>query len=102
MESSFIALASITFLAAFVNGALGYGFSSLTVPVGLLFFANRLLNPALVLIEVVINLYVLFINRSAIGAVWKRVYPILIGLLPGVALGSYLLASIHPDWLKFG
>ena len=22
------------------------------------------------------------------------------GLLPGVALGSYLLASIHPDWLK--
>jgi uncharacterized membrane protein YfcA len=25
----------------------------------------------------------------------------LIGLLPGVALGSYLLASIHPGWLKF-
>jgi uncharacterized membrane protein YfcA len=102
MEPGFVALALITLLAAFVNGALGYGFSSLTVPVGLLFFANRVLNPALVLIEVFINLYVLFINRASVPAVWKRVYPILIGLAPGVALGSYLLASIHPGWLKFG
>jgi uncharacterized protein len=101
MEPSFIALAFITLLAAFVNGALGYGFSSITVPVGLLFFANRILNPALVLVEVVLNLYVLFINRGSVRGVWKRVYPILLGLLPGVALGSYLLASIHPGWLKF-
>ena len=101
MESGFLALALITLLAAFVNGALGYGFSSLTVPVGLLFFANRILNPALVLIEVFINLYVLVINRASLPAVARRVYPILIGLLPGVALGSYLLASIHPAWLKF-
>src|ERR1700716_252525 len=102
MDPGFVALALITLLAAFVNGALGYGFSSLSVPVALLFFTNRVLNPALVLIEVCINLYVLFINRASVTAVWKRVYPILIGLLPGVALGSYLLASIHPGWLKFG
>ena len=101
MEPGFLALVVITLLAAFVNGALGYGFSSLTVPVGLLFFANRVLNPALVLIEVFVNLYVLFINRASVPAVWRRVYPILIGVLPGVALGSYLLASIHPGWLKF-
>src|SRR5258706_15886210 len=101
MEPGFIALALIPFLAAFVNGALGYGFSSLTVPVGLLFYTNRILNPALVLIEVFINLYVLFINRASVPAVWKRVYPILIGLLPGVAAGSYVLSLIHPGWLKF-
>jgi uncharacterized membrane protein YfcA len=101
MEPSVLALIAITLTAAFVNGALGYGFSSLTVPVGLLFFSNRILNPALVLIEVFINLYVLFINRASIPAVWRRVYPILVGLAPGVVLGSYLLASIHPGWLKF-
>jgi uncharacterized membrane protein YfcA len=101
MEPGFLVLALITLLAAFVNGALGYGFSSLTVPVALLFFTNRVLNPALVLVEVFINLYVLFINRASVPAVWKRVYPILIGLLPGVAAGSYLIASIHPGWLKF-
>jgi len=100
MEPGILALVAITLAAAFVNGALGYGFSSLTVPVGLVFFANRVLNPALVVVEVFINLYVLVINRAAIRAVWKRVWPIIIGLLPGVALGSYLLASLHPDWLK--
>jgi len=102
MDSSILVLLGITFFAAFVNGALGYGFSSLTVPVALLFHTSRILNPALVLIEVFINLYVLFINRGSVRAVWGRVYPILIGLLPGVALGSYVLASIHPGWLKFG
>jgi uncharacterized protein len=100
LSSGLFALVAITFLAAFVNGALGYGFSSLTVPVGLVFLANRVLNPALVLIEVCINLYVLVINWSGLRAVWRRVMPIIVGLLPGVALGSYLLASIHPDWLK--
>jgi uncharacterized membrane protein YfcA len=101
LDTSVIVLLSITFFAAFVNGALGYGFSSLTVPVALLFYTNRILNPALVLIEVFINLYVLFINRESIPAVWKRIYPILIGLLPGILLGSYLLASLHPGWIKF-
>src|SRR5438552_4744289 len=96
-----IVLVGITLFAAFVNGALGYGFSSLTVPVALVFYTNRILNPALVLIEVLINLYVLFINRASVQAVWNRVYPILIGLLPGIAVGSYLLASLHPSWIKF-
>ena len=47
-----LALVVITLLAATVNGALGYGFSSITVPVALLFYANRVLNPALVWLEV--------------------------------------------------
>src|SRR5687768_11221961 len=68
-----IVLVGITFIAATVNGALGYGFSSITVPVALLFYTNRILNPALVLVEMVINGYVLFINRGSVPAVWKRV-----------------------------
>jgi uncharacterized membrane protein YfcA len=102
MDSGTLILVGITLFAAFVNGALGYGFSSLTVPVALLFYAGRILSPALVLIEVFLNLYVLFVNRSAVRAVARRVMPIVLGLLPGVALGSYLLASVHPAWLKFG
>jgi uncharacterized protein len=85
-----------------VNGAIGYGFSSLTVPVALIFYSNRILNPALVIIEVFVNLYVLFLNRDSIPAVWKRVLPILIGLLPGVAVGALILASLHPGWIKLG
>jgi uncharacterized membrane protein YfcA len=101
LDSGQLTLVAITLFAAFVNGALGYGFSSLTVPVALIFYTNRILNPALVVIEVFINLYVLFMNRASVPAVWKRVYPIFIGLLPGIAVGSYLLASLHPGWIKF-
>src|SRR3989441_6906272 len=97
-----IVLVGITLFAAFVNGALGYGFSSLTVPVALVFYTNRVLNPAVVVIEVVINLYVLFINLNGVPAVWKRVFPIVIGLLPGIAVGAFVLASLQPGWIKFG
>ena len=102
VDVAVIVLSGIVLLAAFVNGALGYGFSSLTVPIALVFYTNRVLNPAVVLIEVVINFYVLIINLSGIPAVWRRVLPIVIGLLPGIALGALVLASLQPGWIKFG
>jgi uncharacterized membrane protein YfcA len=96
-----IALAAITLLAAFVNGALGYGFSSITVPIALLFMANRVLNPALVLIEVVLNAYVLFNNRDAFTSVWRRMIPIVVGLVPGVILGTAIVSQINSTSLRF-
>ena len=102
MEPYQLALAAITLGAAIVNGALGYGFSSITVPLALLFLTNRVLNPALVPIEVALNAYVLWVNREALPTVWRRVLPIVIGLLPGVALGTALVSEVNPAWLKFG
>lgn len=96
-----VVLVLITFVAATVNGALGYGFSSITVPVALLFYTNRILNPALVLVELVINSYVLFINRKSIPNIWWRVAPILIGLVIGIGIGSYILFMVQPAWIKF-
>lgn len=95
-----IFLAVVTLAAAVVNGALGYGFSSITVPLALLLFSNRILNPALVLIEVALNAYVVWVNRGALGAVWRRVLPIVIGLAPGVILGTFVVARVEPGWLK--
>lgn len=97
---SALVLILITVLAAIVNGALGYGFSSITVPVALLFYTNRLLNPALVWIEVVLNAYVLWVNRASVPHVWRRVVPIILGLAPGVALGTPLVHRVQPGWLK--
>ena len=101
LDSAVIVVAGIVFVAAFVNGALGYGFSSLTVPVALVFYTNRILNPAVVVIEVVINIYVLLMNLSGVSAVWRRALPILIGLLPGIGLGALVLTSVQPGWVKF-
>ena len=96
-----ITLVGITLFAAIVNGALGYGFSSLTVPVALLFYPNRVLSPALVLVEVMVNAYVLLVNRKGVPETWRRVLPILCGLIPGILAGSYILSRAHPEWLKF-
>jgi hypothetical protein len=95
-----ITLVLITLCAAVVNGALGYGFSSITVPIALLFYTNRVLNPALVLVEVVLNGYVLLMSRKSVPVVWRRVLPIFVGLAPGIVAGSYVLSSVNPAWLK--
>jgi len=95
-------LVVITLGAAIVNGALGYGFSSITVPLALLFTSNRVLNPALVLIEVVLNAYVLWVNRAAVPRIWRRVLPIILGLLPGIVAGTIIVSRVSPGWLKLG
>ena len=100
MSTNAIALVAITLFAAIVNGGLGYGFSSITVPLALLFLSNRVLNPALVLIEVALNAYVLWVNRDALGSIWRRVLPIVIGLAPGVILGTLIVSRVSPSWLK--
>src|SRR5262245_18448393 len=101
MSPQSIALIVLTFGAAIVNGALGYGFSSLTVPVALLFLTNRVLNPALVGIEVVLNGCVLWVKGRAIHTVWRRVMPVVVGLAPGVIIGTRILSRVDPALLKF-
>ena len=99
VTSLLIALTSL--FAATVNGALGYGYSSITVPISLLMTTSRVLNPALVIVEVVVNLYALVLGRRSIRRVWPQVKPIALGILPGVAVGSLILASISVEWAKF-
>jgi len=42
---------------------------------------------------------------SSIGTAFRLygegVFPILIGLLPGIAVGGFVLASVQPTWIKF-
>src|SRR6266480_1654901 len=102
MSNNALYLVAITLFAAIVNGGLGYGFSSITVPLALLFLSNRVLNPALVLIEVALNAYVLWVNRDALTNIWRRVLPIVVGLVPGVILGTLIVSRVGPAWLKLG
>jgi uncharacterized protein len=101
MSPQVVALAFITLLAATVNGALGYGFSAITVPLALLFLTNRVLNPALVLVEVALNAYVLWVNRGSLPHVWRRVFPMIVGLAPGIVVGTLILSRVNPGWLRF-
>jgi len=98
--TTLIVLAVTSLVAATANGALGYGYSSISVPIALLVVAGRVLNPALVIVEVAINLYALFWNRHAIGRVIRRVVPLALGLVPGVIGGALLLGKIAPGSIK--
>ena len=100
MDLHVIYLIVITLIAGMVNGGLGYGFFSITVPLALLFLSNRILNPALVLIEVALNAYVLAVNRAAISSVWRRIGMIVAALLPGVIAGTLVVSYISSSWLK--
>ena len=100
MDQAALLIGGTSLLAATVNGALGYGYSSITVPISLLVVASRVLNPALVIVEVVVNLYALAIARRSLGRVWPQVAPVALGILPGVVIGSFILASISADWAK--
>ncbi|PYV16319.1 MAG: hypothetical protein DMG21_12115 [Acidobacteria bacterium] len=100
MSINEIYLICITLFAAMINGGLGYGFSSITVPLALLFLSNRVLNPALVPVEIVLNAYVLFVNRDAIPSIWRRVSLIVVGLIPGVILGTFIVSRVSQPWLK--
>jgi uncharacterized protein len=99
-DMAILAIAAVSLGAATVNGALGYGYSSLTTPVALLMIASRLLNPALVIVEVIVNLYALFLGRRSVARMLPRVTPLIAGLVPGVIAGSLLLAWVAPDWVK--
>jgi hypothetical protein len=102
VTTTLIVLALTSLGAATVNGALGYGYSSISVPIALLVVAGRVLNPALVLVEVAINLYALWWNRGAARSVLPRVLPLAAGLVPGVIVGALLLGHIAPTSVKLG
>jgi uncharacterized protein len=100
-EATFLLVLAVTSLgAATVNCALGYGYSSTSVPIALLVVAGRVLNPALVIVEVAINVYALFWNRKSIRRVIKRVVPLAVGLVPGVVVGALLLGKVAPASAK--
>ena len=89
-------------VGAGVNGALGYGFSSIVVPSSLTVMSPRRLNPTLVMLEVALNGAALISHRRTVRLVWSRVWPVVIGLVPGVAVGGVLFGLIAVAVLKTG
>ncbi len=89
--SHWIWLALIALMGAFVNGVLGHGFSTLSVPLALMIVAQRILNPVLVLLEVILNAGSFLLSHREFPKVRAKVLPFAMALLPGVLLGSLVL-----------
>ena len=93
-------LAIVAFGAAVVNGAVGYGFSTIVTPLGVLWFSNRLLNPAIVSVELVVNVALLLRERRLIRQTWGRSKTVVTSLLPGVLAGTLGLTYLAVDDVK--
>jgi uncharacterized protein len=94
--------AFLSLAASIVNGGLGYGYSSLSTPLALLVFVNRILNPAYVLLEAGINTFMLLLSgRRNVAATYRRALPVMIALIPGVIVGSLILNDVAPLWIRF-
>ncbi len=98
---TFIFFVILSFVASMVNGGLGYGYSSISVPIALLVETNKILNPAYALLEALINTIMLGLaGKKHILATFKRVLPIAVMVIPGVAVGSLGLSLIPSSTLK--
>ena len=95
-----VLFAALSLGASFVNGALGYGFSSLSIPIAVLIMPNKILNPAFVIVELLINSAMLVYERKHFIHVISRTMAVIVPMLPGVVAGSYLLSIVHPDYVR--
>lgn len=98
--SQLLALGAAFLAAAMVNGALGHGFSTLSVPLALLWIPQRLLNPVLVLLEVILNGWAFLLSARDFPAVARQVRPLAFALLPGILLGALALRIVPSGPLK--
>jgi uncharacterized protein len=100
VDLSSIWLALVALGAAIINGAIGYGFSSIVTPIGVLWFSNRVLNPALVSVELVVNITLLYRERAFISLTKARALPVIRTLLPGILLGTVGLTYLAVNQVK--
>lgn len=100
LTPSMIALIILALAASLVNGMVGYGFSSIVTPIALIWLTSRVLNPALVLVELGVNVALLVRERAYVRATFPRALPVIGGLLPGVLVGTVGLAYIAPTNVK--
>jgi len=97
-----IFFALLSFAASFVNGGMGYGYSSISVPIALLVIFNRIINPVYVIVETLMNGVMLGVaGKANIKSTFRRVIPIVLPVVPGVIVGSYLLSQVAPPWVRF-
>jgi len=100
MDLSSFYLAVVALGASIINGGIGYGFSSIVTPIALLWYSNKILNPAVVSVEVLVNIALLIRERAYIPATRGRAMPVVLTLLPGVLLGTLGLSYLAVNDVK--
>ncbi len=89
----YIAICTIAFVAGFIQGLTGFGSVLLSLPLIALFLEFKTAVPFMTVCGIVLSLILIIQLRSAWD--WKKVYPLLIGSLPGIPIGTYMLKTLE-------
>lgn len=92
MESLFY-LIIIMLMAGFIQGFSGFGSVLLSLPLLALFMDVKTAIPLVALMGVFLTILLLISLWKDLD--WDRIWPLLVGALPGVPLGVYILKSLN-------
>jgi uncharacterized membrane protein YfcA len=91
-------IAIVLFFASFTLGIAGFGFALVSMPFLSLFVSPKFAVPFVMLYGYAINFFLLLRFREYIE--WRRLWPLLVGGLPGIPLGIYFLKNFEDVWIK--
>nr|MBF0223013.1 sulfite exporter TauE/SafE family protein [Desulfobulbaceae bacterium] len=98
MDINFLWLAATLLLAGFTQGVSGFGAALVAMPLLTLFMDVQTAVPLYLLHGVVITGYLSFQLRQHFE--WPKIKPLLLGSLPGIVLGIYLLKRFNSSVLQ--
>lgn len=98
LQSHFIVISLIIFLASFVQGFSGFGFALISIPLLTLFISIKVAVPLGALCGLVVNIYLAAGLQKHFS--FKELSRIIIGSVIGIPIGVVILKLGSPDILK--
>ena len=96
----YVLICFVLFCAGFAHGLSGFASILLSVPVLALFLNIKIVIPLVALSTFSMTLMLLIQLRHHLD--WKRMYPLLIGGIPGIATGVFLLKELDQKAMQWG
>jgi len=93
-----LAAFAIVFVAAFTQGAIGFGFGLVAMAVLPLVVGELVAIPLVAVASLVVSTLIAWRERRHLA--WRRLGPPLVGVLAGVPLGLFFLAAVDPRYIR--
>lgn len=94
-----VIIAAIVFVAAFTQGAVGFGFGLVSMGLLPLAVSELVAIPFVAVYSLLVSLIIVWELRLYLS--WRRIRPLLIGVVLGVPLGLLFLGEADPRYIRF-